>query len=231
MDDDRPHDSPATIPGVVRVLLLIDFSLAALYMLDAAAGHPASIITRLVDLDAEANMTAWFASSQILLLGLLFCVFLAGTPRENRTWVLYVLPLFCFGLSLDEIAQLHEWVSRRSDALFASGTRRGTFVDHTGLWMFLLGPVFVLAVVLAWKGLARFVRGHHRAIKLYSSGVLVYGASALGTESLSNLVTIGTFASRVKIMCEELGEMIGITLLVWATIDLLAAHRIRVAMT
>ena len=64
--------------------------------------------------------------------------------------------------------------------------------------------------------------------RLYVAGFSLYAGSAFGIETLSNVVRPGGVASVVQVACEELGEMLGVTLLVWATLDLLAFWGIRV---
>jgi hypothetical protein len=65
-------------------------------------------------------------------------------------------------------------------------------------------------------------------VRLYLVGFFVYAASALGIEILANVVSPGGVASVIQVVCEELGEMLGVTLLVWATLDLLASYDIHV---
>jgi hypothetical protein len=65
-------------------------------------------------------------------------------------------------------------------------------------------------------------------VRLYIVGFVVYAGSALGIEILANVVSPGGLASVVQVVCEEMGEMLGVTLLVWATLELLASYDIRV---
>jgi hypothetical protein len=146
----------------------------------------------------------------------------------TRRLALFALPTLCVAMSLDEVAQIHEWLGRKSDALLAAGTREGSFVPVTGIWMFLLGPPFVIVVALLWRDLVPFLQGRRRTVTLYVVGFVVYAVSALGVEFLANFVRPGGLGSVVQVVCEELGEMLGETLLIWATLELLTSHDIHV---
>jgi len=219
-----------TIPTPVRLLLLADIVMVALYILDAALAHPYRRFTRLVDLDGEANLPTWYSSGQLLVLGLLLGVFavVMTDRRDTRSWPFLALAALCLVLSLDEVAQIHERLGSKSDVLLPGGSRAGSLVPRTGIWMFLLGPPFLLVVVLLWRVLAPFLQGRKRVARLYLVGFVVYTASVLGIEILANFVSPGGLASAVQVVCEELGEMLGLTLLVWATVELLASYDINV---
>lgn len=225
----RNHSS---ILGAIWIFMLADIMVAFLYILDNALGHPFYILTRLVDLDGEANLPAWYSSSQILFLGLLLGLF-AFIMRNRKPSPLLpagALSLICLALSLDEIAQIHEWIGNKSDQLLATGTRKGSLLGHTGIWMFLLGPLFLIIIAILWRKFSPYLRGRERVVRLYLLGFLVYIASALGVEILANFVSPAQADSVVQIVCEELGEMMGVTLLVWATLELLDSYDIHIQM-
>jgi hypothetical protein len=149
-------------------------------------------------------------------------------PPTTRRWPLFALPALCLAMSMDEVAQIHEWLGTKSDALFANGTRRGSLVSETGIWMFLLGPPFLIVVALLWRAFVPFLRGRERVVRLYVVGFVVYVVSALGIEFLANFVRHGGLAAVVQVVCEELGEMLGVTLQIWATLELLDSYDIHV---
>jgi len=204
--------------------------MAALYVLDFALGHPFSGVKRLVDLDAEANIPTWYSSAQLLVLGLLLGVFAVvqlerGVPHAGA---LFALPILCVLMSCDEVAQIHEWLGGWSDVFLPRETREGTIFSVTGIWVFLFGPPFVAAVIVLWRRLAPFLKGRDRAIRLYVTGFVVYATSALGIELLSNFVVPGSVAAMVQVLCEEIGEMLGVTLAIWATLEFLDSYGIRI---
>ena len=215
---------------VVKIFLIADIMMVVLYVLDNLLGHPFSIVTRLVDLDGEANLPAWYSSSQILFLGLLFALF-ALIMRHHRPSPFLpagALSLMCLGLSLDETAQIHEWIGNQSDKLLTTGTRKDFLFGHTGIWMFLLGPFFMIAITVLWRRFLPYLRGRSRVVRLYLSGFFTYVLSALGIEILANFVSPNQADSVIQIICEEFGEMLGVTLLIWATLELLASYDIHI---
>lgn len=220
------------ILGTVKIFLLADIIMAVLYILDNLLGHPFYIVTRLVDLDGEANMAAWYSSSQILFLGLLFGLFafIMCDRKPSPLLPAGALSLMCLALSLDEIAQIHEWIGNQSDKLLAAGSRKSSLFSHTGIWMFLLGPLFLIAVTFLWRRLSPYLRDRERVVRLYLLGFCVYVVSAIGVEILANFVSPDQTDSVVQIVCEEFGEMLGVTLLIWATLKLLASYDIHIQM-
>jgi hypothetical protein len=225
--DAQTHNS---ILGTIKIFLLADITLVVLYILDNLLSHPFEILTRLVDLDEEANLPAWYSSSQILVLGLLLGLF-AFIMRDRRPSPLLpagALSLICLALSLDETAQIHEWIGNQSDKLMATGTRKGSLFGHTGIWMFILGPLFLIAITVLWRRLSPYLRGRGRVVRLYLLGFFVYVVSALGVEILANFVSPDQADSVVQIVCEEFGEMLGVTLLIWATLELITSYDIHI---
>lgn len=216
--------------GIVKMFLIADIIIVLLYILNNLLGHPFQILTHLLDLDEEANLPAWYSSSQILFLGLLIGLF-AFAMRDRRPSPLLpagALSLICFALSLDETAQIHEWIGNQSDKLLADGSRKSSVFSHTGIWMFLLGPLFLVVVSFLWRRLSPYLRDRERVVRLYWLGFCVYVTSAIGIEILANFVIPNQADSVVQIVCEEFGEMLGITLLIWATLELLASYDIHI---
>lgn len=216
------------IPTLAQLLLLADFSLVMLYLIDAGLGHPYPQLAHLVDLDGEANLPTWYSSAQLLVLGLLLGLFIMMTAngRSLRALLRFAPAALCIALSMDEVAQVHELLARKSDVIMPNGTRQGSLFSHTGLWMFLLGPPFLIMVAMVWRDLVVYLQGRRSIARLYIVGFIVYVGSALGIETLSNFVEPGGLAALLQVACEELGEMLGVTLLVWATLSLLTSHDI-----
>lgn len=231
MSATHPGDGLGTawLPRLVGTLLAVDLTLGALYLANAGVGKPSWFITRLLDLDGEGNLPTWYSSSQLLLLGVLLGAFvMVGTDwRATRAWELMALPLLCVALSIDEVAQVHEWLGDKSDMLFATGNRAESWLPRTGLWFLILGLPFVLLVARLWHGFMPSLRERPRVVRRLLAGFVIYTGSAVGLEALSNLVTSGSALSTIQIAAEEVGEMLGVTLLVWAAGDLLAIHRLR----
>ena len=99
-------------------------------------------------------------------------------------------------------------------------------MSRTGIWALLLGPP--LAAALGWVVwvLRSRLRDAPRARRLLLAGAVVFLASAVGLELASNFVRTWPLQA-VQHAVEELGEMAGVTLLVWGAHELLRARNRR----
>lgn len=213
--------SPAPVPKVIGFFFLCDLTLAFLYLIDRGLGRPVRMWTNFIDLDRESNLPTWYSSMQLFLVAVLLAIFASRrfSRREVASWFLPALPLIFALLSLDEIAQLHEKLGSRSDRLFLPAGRQASPFPRTGVWMFLIGVPFFLAMLAVFSYLRRYVGGHRRIIRKFLIALCVFVGSAVGLETLGNFLPE---AARVlQVCCEELGEMVGATTFLWATCDLL----------
>lgn len=213
------------------ILLALGAALVGLHLLDHVLDHPWTMVARLVNLDGEANLPTWYSSGLLLVLALMFGALGRVRPPHLalRPWVAFMLAAVCLTLSLDEVAQIHEWIGRRSDVLLADGTRQNTLVPRTGIWMFLLGPPFLLVVAWLWSRFRTALAHLPRVTRLYTTGFAVYVLSAFGVEMAANLVRAGSPWSAVQVTVEEGGEMLGLTLLIWASLEFLLACGVRIS--
>ena len=177
-------------------------------------------IVPLFNFYAEANIPTWF-SSTILLTSSILLATIAYSSKINgagnvRYWGgLSVIFLF---LSVDELAQLHEKMSK---ILRLAVNPEGIF--HSP-WV-IAGAIFVIIFVLVYL---RFFFNLPKKIKylFFIAGTLFIGG-ALGFELIENIYvdTYGTdvfFAIMVTI--EELLEMAGIILFIYALFLYMSSH-------
>ena len=224
---------PKDIPLPVLVLFAVDVLLLFVYLVHYFLGRPfGRIITRLIDLDAERNISTWFSSLQLFLIGLLFVILAyllqQRGVREGVKWY-WLLALVFVSLSLDEFAGVHEQLGLISDALLPGGDREGTVFQRTGIWMFLLGIPFIIFMLLVARKLHEHVAGRGFT-RLFLTGFAVFIGSAVGIEILANF-TVGRpmIWSILQISAEEFGEMVGATIMFWATWRLLEHYGITIA--
>lgn len=218
------------IPKFILFFFAFDLALIFLYLIDWSMGQPFWKLTTFVDIDGESNLPAWYSSIQLLVISIFFFVFAREKfdGRDKGTWFLPVLPLVFVAMSLDEIAQIHEWLGLKSDVLLTGGSRVNTPFHLTGIWMFLFGiPFFVLMLSLFYF-LRRFIRERKGILKKYMVGLFIFFGSAAGIEALSNFVSNQGMAYMIMQCLEELGEMAGATFILWATYDLLLSYDIAI---
>src|SRR5690606_21402746 len=130
----------------------------------------------------------WFCVA--LLLGLF--AYRHFEPGALRSWALGVLPLIFLALSLDEVAQIHEWIGRQSDVLLPGGRRNDTTFRRTGIWMFVVGVPFVLVITLLIYAARRYFAGQRHALRKLVLGIAIVLLGALGVEAVGNFVPRGS---------------------------------------
>lgn len=212
------------VPPLVWALLLADVALAAAFVGDRLAGQPFPPLSTFLSFDAEANLPAWYSSMQWFATALLFGLFAARNVRRElpRSWLLLLLPALFALLSLDEVAQLHEWLGRRTDFLLPSGHRAGTPFRATGIWMLAVGVPFAAVFFGLVYGLRAYFAGSKAVLVRVCIGMGIMLAGALGVETLSNFVARDSAAHTLQLAVEELAEMIGGTLILWGGLGLLS---------
>lgn len=218
---------PLPVPHFVRTLFAIEALLGAMHL--TVVGFMPSLhhsLTRFVSLEAEGNVPSWFSSAQLLMVGALLFVIAFGQRGQHGAplSLLCTASAFVF-LSLDEVAQIHERLGTISDALLPGGDRSHTQFARTGIWMFLLGPLLMGALAFWWRGIAplfKGARGHH----LLSYGFLLFVCSATVPEALSNLIAGSGPLLTLEVVLEELGEMAGVTLILWGLVEVCRSLRI-----
>ena len=214
------------IPSVILIFLLIDLVLGVGYLFDAMAGHPFGEITSFIDLNGEQNLPTWYSSVQWYSVAALLAVFAWRNINwsQLRSWPLLALPPVFLFFSLDEVAQIHEWLGDKSDLLLPGSDRSGTPFFHTGIWMFVLGVpflVFFAALILAVR---TYFQGAPGALVRMLSGMALMLGGSIGIETLHNFVDPDSLFGTLQIAGEEMCEMLGATLILWGSYELLRGN-------
>jgi hypothetical protein len=214
------------VPVFIRVLLIINLALGLAYVLDYLIGRPYRPLTQFLDLNGECNLPTWYSSVQWFAVAALLGLFAQrnASRASLRSWLLFALPLIFLAFSLDEVAQIHEAVGKRSDA-FVIGDRAQSMFVRTGIWMFVVGvpfAAFFVALILLTRDFFRHA-GAALVIVLVGVGILIVGAA--GIELLRNWVAPGSAYDILQAFFEELCEMSGSTVVLWGSYELLVAER------
>lgn len=217
-------------PAAIKFMVGIDLLLAAVYLLNDGLQHGHNGVNRFFNLNHEGSLATWFSSMKWLLVAGLLCLFAWRncSRTADRSWLLLLFPLVFVLLSLDEATQIHEWLGRQSDALLAQGDRSSSIFNVTGIWMFVIGLPFIGLFSALLYGVRRYFREAPAALVKLALGMAVMLTGALGVEMLSNFVVAGSTLSVMQVLLEELLEMLGATLVLWAAVDLLRHHGFRV---
>lgn len=213
--------------GLIACFFGADVFFVAAYLFLFLYGNPiGSDQPGMFDLDGEGNVPAWYSSMKLLAVGL--CLYLFGRLilQKDRLagWlILAAAALFAY-LSLDEGAVLHEKFGNRLTLLATGGVgRTDTPFEITGLWMVFFGPPLLLALVGGIVFLRRRLSIPYGVFAKALAGAIIFVIAAAPGDILVNYVTGD--AHIIQTAVEELGEMVGVTLILWAAMTLLAQQR------
>lgn len=214
------------LPRAVLAFFMIDLAIGLAYMLNWAADRPYWKLTSLLDLDQENNLPTWYASMKWFCVAALLGLFAVRNVRlsQSKSWPLMLLPLMFLALSLDEVAQVHEWMGQKSDVYLPHASRENTLFSRTGIWMFVIGIPFVAVFALLIRSVRIYFQRARGALVKICLGMSIMLTGALGIETLSNFVAPDSAYAMLQVLSEELCEMLGSTVVLWGSYELLHRH-------
>jgi hypothetical protein len=182
---------------------------------------------------ADTSIPTWYSSIALLLCSVLLATIAATKKRQGERYATHwgVLSAIFLILSVDEVARIHEMVGNLSSysVVKLAGFSPGGFVYY--FWV-VPGAVFVLAVLLAYARFLLHLPRRTRLLLLVAGGVFVAGA--IGVEMLGSRLVFDVVQSRgklrnasvdaqvmieVAVAIEELLEMLGVVILVYALLS------------
>ena len=192
------------------MLLSLDFLLLAAYVIGTFVLVPNPLIYRLINLDAEASLAAWWSSSQLLLAGIAFAI--AGVRRHESPGPVFMMlcALALIFLSADEAASIHEKITMAVKGVEYLPRFSG---DH-GAWIplyFVAALIFFAFTARSWMQLWRTRR---RGIVIFFLGaaVFVFGAVVLEIASYGDLRDVANRQYYAyQVLFEEAFELVGVT--------------------
>ena len=215
----------AHIPSFIALLFIIDAALAVMFILNYWLGQPFEKANIFLDLDGEANLPTWFSSMQWLLCSCAWGLFAFRrfNPQKPSTWTLLTWPSIFLLFSLDEVAQLHEWLGWKIGQIFFDGSRVHSFFWLTNMWMILLGIPFTIVIITLVRVSWRYFTERPGIPVKVCAGLFLFIVSAMGFEALSNIVAHAGNLPIFEVVFEESGEMASQTILLWAAYTLARA--------
>jgi hypothetical protein len=175
---------------------------------------------RLFNLDGEGNICSLFSSVMLLFCGLLIYFISVKKKEAKDTFFRYwrVLSYIFIYISIDEFVSIHEYIKFPERWVHSTGYFHLAWVVPGGILVILTGFLFIKFVFnLPLKTRLLFI----------FSGV-VYISGALGMELLSSdfleIHTRHTARYFATTTLEELLEMFGTTLFIYALLDYIENH-------
>lgn len=203
------------LPAFVKVFFAVDLLVGLPYIVNQLVGRPFAKINRLVDLDDEANLPAWYSSVQWAVVAALmgFAVYRLHKRGAKAAAPLFILAGIFLTLSLDEIAQLHEKLSIGVSGKVGSG--QGALKE---LWLPALGIPLLIVLGVATRRAKSAFDGAPGSLRALVLGLGVFGLGAFGIEPITSLVFRTSGPAYVWV--EETMEMVGVTFLLWSAFAL-----------
>ncbi|MEX0803126.1 MAG: hypothetical protein WD688_07405 [Candidatus Binatia bacterium] len=205
---------------------MIDLALGVAHILIYRAGAANWKLAFILDLDKESNIPSWYSSIQwfsvAALLGLF--AFHNFSFSQRKSWLLMMLPTVFLAFSMDEVAQVHEWLGTESDRFLPDASRKNILFSRTGIWMFLIGVPFLALFIALILSLRTYFRGAPGALVKMLLGMAIFLAGAIGIETLANFVVPRSLYFMIQVFSEELCEMLGSTIVLWGSYELLYRH-------
>jgi hypothetical protein len=112
-----------------------------------------------------------------------------------------------------------------TDVFLSGGDRANTVFAVTGIWMFVIATPFLLGLLYLVALMSRYIKDR-QFVRLCVIGIIVFLGSAGGLEIVGNFVPKDLLPFQVA--AEETGEMVGVTLILWAVYGLLARRGVYV---
>jgi len=167
-------------------LFLIIFFLEAAYVIT----FKTQTMLKFFDLNGEVNLPAWATSAMLAIAGFLALLNHLSHKKSSHFWL--VLSAACFFISLDEIAQIHEQLSRVTQVK----------------WVIFYIPIGSIVLFYLTRQAIR-LRIQHPHISTIMQGVFIGFILATGLESIVHFVGLPSFLQKIEYMIEEGAEMLG----------------------
>jgi hypothetical protein len=221
----RSQDATRLFLGLVG--LDVFFAVAYVFMFVWPGIPPEPHVARnLFNLDGEWTLPTWFATVQLFSVGAVLLLAAWRSNRENRfpSIVLGLGGLLFLFLSADEGGGIHE---RIAQVIRTEELEPLLFLGGWGSWIPVYALVgLVLSIVTGvylrkplWRAWQRFPR----LSLIVLGGFATIVAGGVGVEVIWLLFLVGEQGTHLAIAVEEFLEMVGASIILYATIEIGAA--------
>ena len=203
--------------------IIFELVLVGVYWFDALSGGRYHLLHALFDLDGEANIPAWFSSAQLLFIALTFWNHARRQPLGMRPSRLFFIVAGCAAayVSMDETAQIHEGITALLGKRYVDWLPRFTL---THFWMVMLIVAVVMALIQLFAGDLLAIWQGNRSLALAGLiGICIGLSGGMGLETLGYKLFHGARTSlwyKAEVTLEEFMEMLGASLILYATLKL-----------
>jgi len=212
------HANKILVGTIIFELVLVGF-----YWFDILSGGRYRLLHPLFDLDGEANIPAWFSSAQLLFIALVFWTHALRQAARVHPSKLFFAVAGCAAayVSMDETAQIHEGVTAWLGKRYVDWLPRFT-LSH--FWMVMLVVAIVITLLQLFAvDLKAIWQGNRRLALTGLVGIIVGLSGGMGLETLGYKLLHGNRTSlwyNAEVTLEEFMEMLGASLILYATLKL-----------
>ena len=216
-----------SVPGLILLLFAGDAAIVLASIADWRSGGVFWRLTALLDLEGQGSAVTWYSSVQLFMIAVLLAGFArhARARAAKRAWLLW-LPAAIFAvLSFEEIGKLHELFRYRSGRLAPILPMRNSpfYAEH--IWVVIVGaPVAAVLLALGWI-LRRYLPRRDITVK-YLLGLACFSGSGAAASLLARWLPPQDIWRAVAAAGNELGVLVGGTVMLWATYELVVAHAV-----
>jgi hypothetical protein len=208
---------------VFRALIAVDVLIVSIYVLDHALDIVPHPYKRLVDIDAELSVAAWFSSIQLFALGVSFALIRGSRVTGGIRRLMFVLAILAVFLSMDEMLALHEQLSmsfRRTEWM-------PTFKGGHGAWVYVYGVIALLLGVWLLRDFLEMYDTYPRSSRIILAGAFVSWTGAVGVEIIGYewlREDRGSALYEASVILEELMELAGCSVALYGAMLLLSSR-------
>jgi hypothetical protein len=202
------------------IMVFINVALVAAYLFTRifAGIVPLGPFYRFFDLDAEFVIPAWFSSTQLSFVGLAFLL-LMSLHHIHKFWF-FLTALGFFFLSADEAAQIHENITLYAYRLDISWMTALSIQGH-GIWIVLYLAIGCVYLATARNFIVYLWKTYPVSFRWLATGASVFVLGGIGVEIFSYyLPDNAAVLSVLQIAVEEFFEMLGVSLILFASLSI-----------
>ncbi|MGV8151192.1 MAG: hypothetical protein ACP5NV_05685 [Candidatus Woesearchaeota archaeon] len=189
------------------IFLILFFGVAHLLV------YKSNIFSVWFDLDSEEGIPTYFSAMMLFTAFLIGMLKLYCTKDFFKKLFWTILSLLLLFLSFDEIFQLHESIARRL---------------LSEQWYYVAGPIFIAVIILLWF-IAYKKNMDSELLKKIILGFALIFIGAVLIEHIGTLLEYGGAYYVIEVLIEEILELTGATILIYALMNEVLNKNVRLA--
>ncbi len=177
-------------------------------------------VTNRFDFDDEASIPTWFAQALFLLLAMLAGLTSYLEKNKRSRWVWTTLSVLAVLGSVDEVSTVHESGLQSIHLLFFNENAPTLLANA---WVVIVPLVLIIATLFLYFSYKVLPKP---TVKLFVIGAVVYISGAVGVDIITSTLLESTafIEQGVFVAIEEVSELIGLTIMVFATSSYLESN-------